>query len=227
MTISEATHAVNVLSRNVLGLVGSENGCSFTYDVNQISRELAILQTQDEAGRADIERRFWQKVNITDGCWLWTASVTGSRKVRHGQFVIRNASKKDHFYAHRVAWALTGRNCPPGLNLCHTCDTPRCVRVDHLFVGTQADNLDDARAKGRLIDGLGARKLSDDAYRDILSTPRTDKSVLAAKYGVSEVSINRIRNGSQGSTFHRSEHQPPSIRVNVIGPDSEHTAEAC
>jgi hypothetical protein len=81
-----------------------------------------------------------------------------------------------------------------------------CVNPQHLFLGTQKDNLDDARVKGRLIDGLGARRLSDAAYRDILSAPHVRGSgvMLAARYGVTETTISRIRAGIQGSTFHNA-----------------------
>jgi hypothetical protein len=100
---------------------------------------------------------------------------------------------------------LTHGRIPDGLNVCHACDVPLCVNPTHLFVGTQAENMDDARAKGRLIDGLGARKLSDAAYRDILETPRRHGTgvALAHRYGVSKVTISRIRHRRQGSTYHQ------------------------
>ena len=50
---------------------------------------------------------------------------------------------------HRVAYKKYYGIDPKKLNVCHTCDTPLCINPDHLFLGTQADNLADMRAKGR------------------------------------------------------------------------------
>lgn len=63
--------------------------------------------------------------------------------------------------------------------------------------------MDDAVAKGRMVYGGGARKLSDDAYRDILTEPyeRGSGRAMAQKYSVSDVTICRIRHGHQGSTY--------------------------
>lgn len=52
--------------------------------------------------------------------------------------------------AHRISWKLHGGTIPNGMLVCHRCDVPACVRPDHLFVGTQSDNLRDAFRKGRL-----------------------------------------------------------------------------
>jgi len=181
----------------------SNNGC-YSYLQNRIqtrprSRKDERLDDLLSSERESIKARFWSKVNKTSGCWLWTASRTRG----YGQFTIRfDAGVQEHYYAHRIAWWLEHGTTPlAGLNLCHTCDQPLCVRVnDHLFVGTQAENMADAGQKGRLVDGVRARKLSDAAYLDILTSTTTGVE-LARKYHTSEVSISRIRNGHQGSTF--------------------------
>ena len=90
------------------------------------------------------EIRFWEKVNKTDTCWLWTAQRTTGG---YGVFRIRNPRAQTT--AHRVAWEMAHGPIPDGLNVCHHCDTPSCVRPDHLFLGTQRENLRDMTVKGR------------------------------------------------------------------------------
>ena len=95
--------------------------------------------------------RFASKIQRSDGCWLWTA---GTFKNGYGQF---NAGRfrdgrQDTRYAHRVAYQLANGQIPDGLVVRHLCDTPRCCRPSHLLLGTQADNLQDARDRGRLIE---------------------------------------------------------------------------
>lgn len=144
--------------------------------------------------------RFWAKVarKGAEACWLWRGSVSGTGSVKHAQFTVTVAKKQHHIKAHRVAWEVANGPIPAGLCVCHRCDVGHCCNPAHLFLGTQQENLDDARRKGRLIDGQGARKLSDAAYRRILSG-RGRGVDLARRYGVTETTISRIRHGRQGT----------------------------
>lgn len=89
--------------------------------------------------------RFWPKVARGDGCWLWDGPMHG--KTGYGQFNCDGS----RCFAHRAAWILTHGPIPPGMFICHRCDTPRCVRPDHLFLGTQSDNMRDMHSKGRSV----------------------------------------------------------------------------
>jgi hypothetical protein len=83
--------------------------------------------------------RFWLKVQRVGRCWEWQ----GSRTTR-GYGVVTGGA-----LAHRAAWMYTHGDIPEGLNVCHRCDNPPCVRPGHLYLGTQADNLADMTSKGR------------------------------------------------------------------------------
>lgn len=87
--------------------------------------------------------RLWPRVDTSDthGCWPWT----GSRRHAYGEVEIGG---KKH-YAHRLMYEHVYGPLDPDLNVCHKCDNPICVRPDHLFAGTQGDNMRDMSTKGR------------------------------------------------------------------------------
>lgn len=91
----------------------------------------------------DIDR-FWMYVNYDDptGCWLWEGHVDN-----HGYGFFWMDSK--HIKAHRSSYLLFIGDIPDGFDVCHKCDTPGCVRPDHLFAATHYDNMQDMVNKGR------------------------------------------------------------------------------
>src|SRR5690606_28396088 len=86
----------------------------------------------------------WEPVTET-GCWLWTGAAG-----RYGILVVRRNGKSKTLRAHRVAYELFRGEVPAGQVVCHRCDVPFCVNPDHLFTGTQRDNLLDGVRKGRI-----------------------------------------------------------------------------
>lgn len=86
-------------------------------------------------------RSFWDKVNKmgADECWEWTGSRTplGYGRIHSNQ------------YAHRVSWELHNGSIPKGLYVLHECDNPPCVNLNHLWLGTQKQNIQDRDKKGR------------------------------------------------------------------------------
>jgi DNA-binding CsgD family transcriptional regulator len=93
-------------------------------------------------------KRFWAKVEKQGpaGCWLWTG---WRMKGGYGDFRARIDGVDRHVSAHRWAWFEVNGEIPAGMVICHHCDNPACVNPDHLFLGTQQDNVRDMVAKGR------------------------------------------------------------------------------
>lgn len=100
--------------------------------------------------RQDVATRFARHTipEPNTGCLLWTG---GAAPGGYGAFPIRKRLPGDPVggRAHRVAWEMAHGPIPDGLFVCHRCDTPACVNVDHLFLGTPLDNMRDCIAKGR------------------------------------------------------------------------------
>jgi len=88
----------------------------------------------------------WQDRIIPEpnsGCWLWEGSVDGCG---YGMIVRNGKTLK----VHRLAWEEANRqSIPKGMRICHRCDVPACCNPDHLFLGTQQDNIADMVRKGR------------------------------------------------------------------------------
>jgi len=94
------------------------------------------------------EEKFWEKVNIrNNGCWEWLAQKD---KDGYGTFMLSSNKGQKRTRAHRYSWVLHFGDVPKEKFVLHKCDNPPCVNIAHLFLGTQADNLADARAKGRI-----------------------------------------------------------------------------
>lgn len=95
-------------------------------------------------------KRFFDKVEKTDYCWNFNGASRG-----HGYGCMKIKGKT--IDAHRISWIIHFGEIPRNLLICHKCDNTKCVNPDHLFIGTQKDNIMDAQNKGRLLQPIGQR----------------------------------------------------------------------
>lgn len=132
--------------------------------------------------------RFIENYRIdASGCWLWTGH---SLPRGYGRICLDYVDT----YAHRLAWELCHGAIPAGMDVCHRCDVPSCVNPDHLFVGTRADNMRDASAKGRTARGGGTHGACKLTAAQVVAI-RSDagyQHVVAARYGVSQTTVGEI-----------------------------------
>lgn len=129
--------------------------------------------------------RLMGKVRKTGSCWLWTGP-----RLRNGYGQIRLPRGKGTT-AHRASWMVHCGDIPNGLSVLHRCDVRLCVNPDHLFLGTQQENMTDMVQKGRQGKPRGERcgssKLNDKAVASIrkdYATGRFTMFELADRYGV-------------------------------------------
>jgi len=104
--------------------------------------------------------------------------------------------------AHRLSFEKFIGPIPKHLSVLHRCDNPACVNPDHLFLGTQLQNMQDAKNKGRLKNQTGQQngnaKLNDRKVKEIKKLyfdNNEDYKTLATKYGVTTATIGQIIRG--------------------------------
>ncbi len=125
----------------------------------------------------------WGGARNPNGYGRWTAP-TGEH------------SKHRRWYAHRLVWTVLVGPIPEGMNVLHKCDNRPCVNTDHLFLGTQAENMADMITKGRQNkpkgEANGNAKLTEDQVRAIRADARPQR-VIAADYGVGKSLVGSIK----------------------------------
>lgn len=142
--------------------------------------------------------RFLKHVHKTATCWLWCGTVKA-----HGYGVIRIDTKL--WRAHRLSWSLFAGPIPDGKSVLHRCDNTRCVNPNHLFIGTQLDNVKDMDAKGRGVrenrhpakgEAHGRAKLAEDQVAEIRHAHchGARQVDLARIYGISQATVSAILN---------------------------------
>ena len=155
---------------------------------NPLSRDDLYLRGWD----LDRERRFWDKIDCGGECWIYKQP-----RGRYGYFGIggRKTARMN-----RVSFALYNGPIPEGAEVCHTCDNDKCVRPEHLFLGTRDINMNDMASKNRSADKKGtlngrARLRPVDVLQILKLAETHSKAEIGRLYGVTDVTIHGICTG--------------------------------
>jgi hypothetical protein len=144
--------------------------------------------------------RFWAKVNrngpihpMYGQCWEWIG-----RTLKRKDGSISYGYLDGYGYAHRCSWHIRFGSIPSKMKILHKCDNPTCVNPNHLFLGTQADNIRDMVSKRRSRGPSGEKcslaKLSDEEVAKIRALYDSGEYTaldLATYYGVARCTISR------------------------------------
>jgi hypothetical protein len=118
---------------------------------------------------------------------LWTAYTTTKG---YGVFGLHSSTT----LAHRFAFGLAAGR-PTSAQVLHKCDVPACIRADHLFEGSNDDNVADRCAKGRSARGerASSAKVTEAQVREIRRRyPAETQTQIAKDYGIRADSVSRI-----------------------------------
>jgi transposase len=91
------------------------------------------------------ECRVWSHIDkkSKNECWNY---IGNEKDTGYGRVGLNGKTK----LIHRVIWEIAKGPIPDNVNVCHTCDNKLCCNPKHLFLGTQKDNMEDCKQKGRI-----------------------------------------------------------------------------
>lgn len=154
-----------------------------------------------------IPERFADKIKFgePDECWEWQ---NASNKYGYGLFKVKVDVKWVTEFAHRFIYSALYGDIE-GLCILHKCDNPRCVNPNHLFAGTQLDNINDRHNKGRSRGGgvrgdshWNSKLRNDDVLKIKKRLSHGEKfDHIAKHYGVHRSTIYAIKRNFNWSTI--------------------------
>lgn len=193
--LAEIADAVRAARRN--GLSYAKIGRSFGIGVMTAWTMVNDPSWGIPKPRATLRERFYKKAIVRDGCWGWDGCKDGSG---YGRIGLVTEKGKRSIQASRASWMIHNGPIPQGIHVLHRCDNPECANPDHLFLGTNLDNIADMVAKGRApgVSLPGARnpnaKITAAQAAAIRSSAERTK-LLMARYGISRSMVKNIRSG--------------------------------
>jgi hypothetical protein len=155
-----------------------------------------------ETNLDELRDRLLRRIVINNnGCWEWQGAINN-----HGYGVIKVTNLSGNgeirtFYVHRMSYLCHKGNLCSDKLVCHKCDNPICINPDHLFLGTNKDNMDDMQNKNRKVVNSDVHYGNNYAGKMVLANGVVYKSYTEAgkALGISGNSVKkRIKNGLSG-----------------------------
>lgn len=148
-----------------------------------------------EATGVNRQAKFWSRVHLqAEGCWLWDKTHSAKQYPK-----FRWDGKLQS--VHRISWQIEHGPIPKGIDVLHHCDNRACTRPDHLFLGTDSENMRDMVSKGRQNYLYGEfhpnSVLNEDQVleiRRLYATGRYTQEELAKQFGVYRKTISKVVN---------------------------------
>lgn len=147
---------------------------------------ISVKHAKEERER--FEAKYEKRGGVS--CWPWTAGTFGTG---YGCFYF----DEHHHHAHRIAWALAYGEDPLFRLVLHDCDNRRCVRPEHLYLGSQQDNMDDVKFRSGPDAFVTNAKLTVGEVREIRERYELEDVTMAdlgEEYGVSRGTICKVVN---------------------------------
>lgn len=165
-------------------------------DEPRLSRADLLMMTVKEF-KSRLPQNFWSKIAFGKlrQCWNWTAYIDCDGYGHYSPTGDKRLRTTSHRYAYMQLFGMLTSK----IYVLHKCDNPACCNPNHLFHGTQFDNMQDMVKKGRKRFPIGAdalaAKLTDDEVRGIRNRlSNGDRQIDIAKaYGITQVRVSQIK----------------------------------
>lgn len=171
---------IDFRSKNISPSIKGQQYCSYDcchLDSNQ--SKPVILRVLDKIGKKD-----------KTGCMPWRGTKNSDG---YGKAWVNGKA----IYAHRAVWILFRGIITSETHICHICDNPICVNINHLFAGTNQDNIRDCISKGRQTRGekVGVSKLKEFQVREIRKKYKeggVNYLEMSERYNVKPITIRNV-----------------------------------
>jgi len=152
-----------------------------------------LIDFDNQSYENNFRKKFWsQVIKGENQCLNWV----GVKRLNYGRINYKGKT----IGCTRLIWQWNNGNIPGDLIICHKCDNPACVNIEHLFLGTKLDNMKDCVNKGRKKGLKGEKsprsKLTDTKVREIKKMLHDKHSIIsvAKKFSVGTTTIGHIKN---------------------------------